>query len=256
MKYSPLTKFIFVVRDPYQRLASWLLMFKRALIPERYERFYRVWMSALRKSQYYPKNRYDISVINRLMSKERYVSSFLYAEVLLHWITGVSHNNILVIDHYDLEEHPLEVMRKIEHYLSIPSYSYNINELLSLSVNTGKLPQDDDDHFKSGEINEEKSNNNQKDDEDDEDDENNKIKIKQKINRKKNIHNSNNDKHKKIRKRILIEENISRSKPIHPPYRITDEKLLKLSRKLFQPSLCLFERIFGWPIHISTESEL
>jgi hypothetical protein len=30
---------------------------------------------------------------------------------------------------------------------------------------------------------------------------------------------------------------------------------LKLSRNVLHPSLCLFERAFGWKIHISTESE-
>ena len=230
MKYSPLTKFIFVVRDPYQRLASWLLMFKRALEPERYERFYRVWMSALRKSQYSIKNRYNITTIDRLMSQERYISSFLYAEVLLHWIVGVSPQRILIIDHYDLEESPLEVMRKIEKFLSLPSHSYDMEELFSLSINTGKAPEDDDGHL-TGQSNHDRQSGG------------------------RSSRSSGGDAGSD-RRRIFLEGNISRNQPIHPPYRITDEKLLRLSRNLFRPSLCLFERIFGWSIRITTESEL
>lgn len=257
MKYSPLTKFIFVVRDPYQRLASWLLMFKRALIPLRYEKFYRVWMSALRKSQYDIKNRYNTSTINRLMSKERYISSFLYAEVLLHWMTGISsNNNILIIDHYDLEENPLEVMRKIENYLSIPLHSYNTDELLSLSVNTGIIPQDDDGHLKAGVIN--KINDKVNDENEQENNKRNNYNHNDYDNtNKKRLNNKDiKIKRKQHQRRILNDRNISRSQPIHPPYQITDKRLLHLSRKLFQPSLCLFERIFGWSIHITTESEL
>jgi hypothetical protein len=227
MKYSPHTRFIFAVRDPFQRLASWLLMFKRATSTEKYDRFYRVWMSALKKSQYLDSERYDPSIIDRLMTKERYISSFLYAEVLLHWRSGISPEQIFVYDHYELEEHPLELMRRIESYLSLPPHSYDASELLSASVNTGTVPEDDDGHLAG----------------------------------------SDHKKRGEGIKRTLLSEgqaddessevgNITRSQPIHAPYQITDKKLRQLFRHLVGPSLCLFERIFGWPIHIVTESEL
>jgi hypothetical protein len=44
---------------------------------------------------------------------------------------------------------------------------------------------------------------------------------------------------------------------IHKPYSFKDKPVLyKLSKGIFQPSLCLFERVFGWKIRITTESEI
>ena len=44
---------------------------------------------------------------------------------------------------------------------------------------------------------------------------------------------------------------------IHRPYSFDDKPLLlRLSRSIFAPSLCLFEKLFGWSIHIITESEM
>jgi hypothetical protein len=235
MKYSPDTKFIFAVRDPFQRLASWLLMFKRALPTEKYDRFYRVWMSALKKSQYLDSERYDPSIIDRLMKKERYISSFLYAEVLLHWMAGVSRDRILVYDHFDLEENPLGVMRRIESYLSLTPHSYDASDLLSASVNTGAIPEDDDGHLatdrnkKRGEESKRSLLGSSPGDEEGE--------------------GEGDDKSGVI-------GNITRTQPIHPPYQITDKKLRQLFRHLLGPSLCLFERMFGWSIRITTESEL
>lgn len=43
---------------------------------------------------------------------------------------------------------------------------------------------------------------------------------------------------------------------IHKPYSFTHEKeFQQLSRNVLHPSLCLFEKAFGWKIHITTESE-
>lgn len=221
-----------MVRDPFQRLASWLLMFKRALPSRKYERFYRVWMSALRKSQYSKRERFDSLVIRRLMRKERYISSFLYAEVLLHWIAGISTDRILVLDHYDLEERPLEVMRMIESYLSLPPHHYDDSDLLSVSVNTGVAPEDDDGRLLADQ--KEKRSGSQS---------SNLRLLSQSLNLSHFFSSSGDG-------------NTTRANPIHPPYVITDTQLLALSRHLFWPSLCLFERVFGWSIHITTESEL
>lgn len=44
---------------------------------------------------------------------------------------------------------------------------------------------------------------------------------------------------------------------IHKPYSFDDKPLLyKLTKRIFSPSLCLFETVFGWKIHITTESEM
>jgi hypothetical protein len=216
MKHSPATKFIFMVRDPFQRLASWLLMNKRALAPERYDRFYRVWMSALRKSQFPRAVRYNSTTLQSLMTSERYISSFLFAEILHHWRAGVSPDRLLVIDHFNLEEQPLLVMRQIESYLSLSPHSYDLSALLSVSVNVGSLPDDDDGRL-TGKRNQSSLS--------------------------RNLESSEG-------------ANATRSHPIHAPYQIADKTLLTLSRHLFWPSLCLFKQMFGWAVRITTESEL
>jgi hypothetical protein len=218
MKYSPSTKFIFMVRDPFQRLASWLLMNKRALAPERYDRFYRVWMSALRKSQFPRATRYNSSTLHSLMGSERYISSFLYAEVLHHWMAGVPPERLLVIDHFNLEEKPLQVMRAIESYLSLAPQSYDLSALLSVSTNVGLLPDDDDGHLTG--------------------------------------HRNQTPSSRGLQSAEPSPLNVTRSHPIHAPYLITDKTLLTLSRHLFWPSLCLFKQMFGWSVRITTESEL
>lgn len=44
---------------------------------------------------------------------------------------------------------------------------------------------------------------------------------------------------------------------IHKPYSFEDKPmLLKLSKGVFSPSLCLFKKVFGWSIRITTASEL
>lgn len=227
MKYSPGTKFIFAVRDPFQRLASWLLMFKRALPTERYDRFYRVWMSALKKSQYLDSERYDPSIIHRLMTEERYISSFLYAEVLLYWMAGISRDRLFVYDHNDLEDNPLHLMQRIESYLLISPHSYNVSDLLSTSINTRTIPEDDDGHLA--------------------------IRKRNKDSRRSLLESSPTTQEDSPSHSM---GNITRIQPIHPPYQITDKRLRKLFRHLIAPSLCLFQKSFGWSIRMITESEI
>lgn len=44
---------------------------------------------------------------------------------------------------------------------------------------------------------------------------------------------------------------------IREPYSFThDKEFQKLSRNVLHPSLCLFEKAFGWKIHITTKSEI
>lgn len=202
LKYSPQSKLIFMVRDPWQRLGSWIEMNKRQKEKDAYRRYDHEWRGLLRTNQPSRKIRFNREVVKAL-SDAKYIGSFLYAEVLLKWRAGFQDKNMLVLDHYNLENSPKETMQQVEDFLGIAHHDYALNELLSLSVNTRFTSLNAIDSTKTSS---------------------------QRLN--------------------------ATEYRIHEPYKIEDKQTLQLTRKLFWPSLCLFEKIYGWGVKIVTKSEL
>jgi hypothetical protein len=74
-------------------------------------------------------------------------------------------------------------------------------------------------------------------------------------------HNANNIAQSTTRDEIVgiatSNSTISSALVIHKPYSFDKEtNLLNYSRNILYPSLCLFEKVFNWKIHLTTESEI
>ena len=218
LQYSPRTKLIFMVRDPWQRLGSWIEMNKRQKPKDSYRRYNYEWKALLREHQAGRRNRFTREVVTTLATA-KYIGSFLYAEVLLLWRVAFGEDRILVLDHHSLENDPQRTMRRVEEFLGIAPHDYDMSQLLSLSVNTrftslkergaleGIEAGDDRDSAPLASV-----------------------------------------------KTSIVHRNMSSR--IHAPYEIEDKQILAMTRKLFWPSLCLFEKIYKWRVKIVTSSEL
>jgi hypothetical protein len=207
LKYSPRSKLIFMVRDPWQRLGSWIEMNKRQKPKDSYRRYDHEWKVLLADSQPSRKSRFDREVLKSL-SDVKYIGSFLYAEVLLKWRAAFQDKNILVLDHYDLENSPKETMLRVEDFLGISHHEYDLNQLLSLSVNTRFTTPGATATATNATLSADHSQ----------------------------------------------QQNLTAFR-IHEPYEIKDRNILQMTRKLFRPSLCLFEKMYGWAVKIVTKSE-
>ena len=215
------TKVIFLVRDPWQRMGSWLTMAHRSSRLERYNNVYQNWINLL-TTTFIPinKQRYTLKIINNLIQIFP-LNGFLYGEILLYWKFAFQ-NNLLTIDHFNLEHFPLQIIQEIETFLNIFHYNYTEEMLLETSVNTM-------------------------------------IKVENPVNSKDFIFIQNDTKEVRLRGRNISPKGIKirtiNQTNIHEPYEFIDDKMLKLVKNLFEPSLCLYEKLFNKDIIIVTKKE-
>jgi hypothetical protein len=221
LQFSPNTKVIYLVRDPWQRMGSWLTMARRSEREERFDNVYGRWKDVLKTETPQTQKRFNLATIQHVSSLFP-MNAFMFAEILLFWQQAFK-SNILVIDHYDLEHNPAAVMRRTEDFLQITHHEYGVDVLLDTSVNTmikvDKAVDSDSFEFVQNDTD---------------------------LSRKRRRNISK----KGIKIRTLNETSI------HEPYTFQDKTVLGLTRKLFGPSLCLFEKVFGWSIKLVTESEI
>jgi hypothetical protein len=218
---SPQSKVIYLVRDPWQRMGSWLTMAHRSQRKQRFSNVYNNWMSLLKTEIPSVSSRFTSKSIRKLVNLFP-ANGFLYGEILLFWKLAFG-DQLLIIDHYDLEHHPAEVLFEIEEFLSLTHHSYAQDVLFDTSINTM-------------------------------------ISVQNSVNSKEKFQFVQNDtaaarsktrnvSPKGIKIRSENETNI------HEPYEFDDEEMLKLVRDLFGPSLCLFEKLFEKRVRIVTKPE-
>lgn len=199
-----------------------------------------------KRYQYPPSKRFSAQAIAQLAQGTDYA----YAEKLLTWkaafpstsslfvfdqsdlqvnklaiLTLASHllsrfNLTLLFNNVNIHQHqPNETMHRLETFLNLPHFDYPANVLQSVSHNANLLPAF---AYKSMEEKEGTGD---------------------RVTSSSGYGNTSAHRIDGI--------------TIHKPYTFEDKPLLlKYSRGIFSPSLCLFEKIFGWTIRITTESEL
>jgi hypothetical protein len=131
------------------------------------------------------------------------------------------------------QHEPNDTMRRIETFLRLPHFSYPKSVLQSVSENANLLPTFAFDSEEGKKAAAASSSHNFSEAEE---------------------HVSDNASFTSLTEsRHDIEEEVK----IHRPYSFEDKPLLyRLSKELFDPSLCLFEKAFGWKVRIITDSEL
>jgi hypothetical protein len=198
-KYSPQTKVIFMVRDPWQRMGSYIEMIKRnAKSPEDLKVLLDRLRDKIRRHGAQPDSvRLSTQGIKHLAE----VNNFMFIENILVWMAALGRENLLVLDHYALEHDPLGTLRRTEKFLGLFSHNYS-SELLS-SVSSNAVSSDGSPVARSS-------------------------------------------------RGSLTSLSGSPTKSIHPPYSIKDKRIIRLTKRLFVPSLCLFEAVFGWPVRLVT----
>lgn len=197
-KYSPQTKVIFMVRDPWQRMGSYIEMIKRnAKSPEDLKTLLDRLRDKFRRHGAQPDSvRLSTQGIKHLAE----VNNFMFIENILVWMAALGRENFLVLDHYDLEHDPLGTMRKTEKFLGLFSHNYSSELLSSVSANA-----------------------------------------------------VSSDIAKAPRSSLTaLSRTVISKKSIHPPYSIKDKRIIRLTKRLFIPSLCLFEAVFGWAVRLVT----
>lgn len=250
-KYSPQTKVIFLVRDPWQRIGSYLEMIKRNSDSiEHYNTQLNRLVDKFRRHSSQPESiRLSPGGIKHIAE----VNNFMYIENILTWIALLGSKNILVIDKYNLEHNPKETMEQVEIFLNLPPHNYSKSVLYSISSNS--LTEEDilkiDSKFETELLENEKNNNLQNNYSE------SKSESELEINPELEIKTSKSKKIK-LRKKEILTLSSSKSESwieetkIHPPYSLKDKKLITFSKRLFFPSLCLFESVLGWQIRIIT----
>lgn len=220
LRFSPNTKVIFLVRDPWQRMGSWLTMAHRSEREERFDNVYNRWKDVLRTDTPENRKRFQEHSIKHVSSLFP-MNGFMYGEVLLYWQQAFR-DHLLVIDHFDLEHSPGDVMRQTETFLGIAHHDYGEDVLLGTSVNTM-------------------------------------IKVEREVDSDSFVFVQNDTDLARKKRRNVSNKGIKirsfNQTSIHEPYTFKDRSVLDMTRKLFGPSLCLFEKIFGWSVKIVTESE-
>jgi hypothetical protein len=219
---SPQSKVIYLVRDPWQRMGSWLTMAHRSQRKQRFSNVYNNWMSLLKTEIPSISSRFTSKSIRKLVNLFP-ANGFLYGEILLFWKLAFG-DQLLILDHYDLEHHPKEILYQIEEFLSVTHHNYSRDVLYDTSINTMISVQNSvnskDFQFVQNDTEAARS-------------------------------KSRNVSPKGIKIRTENETNI------HEPYEFDDEEMLKLVRDLFGPSLCLFEKLFGQQrVKIVTKPEI
>jgi hypothetical protein len=201
-KYSPHTKVIFMVRDPWQRIGSYIEMIKRnAESEEDFNTLLARLKDKIRRHGSQPDTvRLSAHGIRHLAE----VNNFMFIENLWVWMSVLDQENLLVLDHFDLEHRPLETMRRAEQFLGLEPHNYSSKLLYSVSANTVSVSPENSSSLTSS--------------------------------------------------TVSLPTALSQvpTKSIHPPYAITDKRLVQLTKRLFIPSLCLFQAVFGWSIRIVT----
>jgi hypothetical protein len=203
-KYSPETKVIFMVRDPWQRIGSYIEMIKRnAKSPQDFKVLLDRMKDKIRRHGAQPDSvRLSAQGIKHLAE----VNNFMFIENILVWMAALGRENLLVIDHYELEHNPLATLRRTEEFLGLMSHNYSSELLSSVSSNAVSY-EDSAVAVPSSEAS---------------------------------------------LTAISGSASLPKKRSIHPPYSIKDKRIIRLTRRLFIPSLCLFEAVFGWPIRLVT----
>jgi hypothetical protein len=229
-KYSPNTKILFIVRDPWQKLGSLMTMYKRDNI---YKHMYNKIVSSF-STKYYNSidERFELTTIKKLSNG--LIGEFMLSEQLYWWYHRIPQDKMLVFDSYDLEFHPRELLQRIERFLGLKHQNLTNDILFSTSHNTMTNVQNSVDSTNYV--------------------------------FKKNLQHKNefNHTHDPIaQKRIQLYENSQSNNSssivqlqIHEPYRIENKKLREIVRNLFVGSLCLFQRLFGWSIKIRSNENV
>jgi hypothetical protein len=237
-KYSPHTKILYIVRDPWQKLGSLITKFHRinksdTNIPRIKREMAYAAKYKSNKIRFQNKTileMLDIGFIGDILMAERLLPwLYVYSPVIsnLHNIKGnvAKHEsgntispNMYIFDNYHLEFHPSQLLYEIENFLGLKHYTFTDDILNSISVNTMQQVQNsvDSQNYKF-------------------------------IQSKNNISNTS------YNNSSVAHRSVSR---IHEPYSIEDKEFLQNSRDVFAPSLCLFERLLGWSIKIMTVSEI
>lgn len=246
-KYSPQTKLLFIVRDPWQKLGSLITMLHRDhKFKKDYSRlkegFSTVVTELERMNAVTTASRFKSSAIRTVRDNE-VVGQFMFAEKLLTWRGLFGARRVLLIDSYELETSPQQVMTRIEEYLGLVALNFTDVELFGTSHNT-VVPRTDS-HRENGEMVAERTTQSEY----------------QKFISKGKFEVSRDPvgrKRAEYLKQHVISNNsdfaIAMGLPprIHEPYVFTDLGLFRDSKKLFGPSLCLYQRIFNRTIAIST----
>jgi hypothetical protein len=219
-KYSKSTKIIFMVRDPWQRLGSYLAMLKRNNDEEKYNSMVsnlfekwktHVWTDYVRM---HPRGVYHFAKVN----------DFFYAEIIMNWMSVIPLRRMMAVDQYDLERSPAATMRSVEDFLKLPHHEYDNETLVQVSKNAVRKIGNSSVDSSDFEFVQKR----------------NRAYVKGRVER----YNSQGG------------EEEEGQMQIHAPYAFEDDELKKLTRKLFRPSLCLFRAIFKWDIKIITEGIL
>jgi hypothetical protein len=203
-KYSPHTKVIFMVRDPWQRIGSYIEMIKRnAETKEEFNDLLTRLKDKIRRHGSQPDSvRLSAHGIRHLAE----VNNFMFIENIWVWLSVLGRENLLVVDHFDLEHRPLVTMRRVERFLGLAPHNYSSKLLYSVSSNSVSV----------GNIS--------------------------------SLHSPDT-----LPTALSL---TAATQSIHPPYAITDKRLVQLTKRLFVPSLCLFQAVFGWSIRIVTKEVL